>query len=55
MDGEQRFMIGVQMFETARKIVLSSFPKNISKDQRRRLLCERFYKDIAPKAFPERK
>ncbi len=30
MTGEQRMLIGMQMFESARKIVISSFPKDIS-------------------------
>ncbi len=55
MTGEQRMLIGMQMFDTARKIALSSFPKGISEYEKRRLLCERFYKDYAEKAFPEEK
>jgi hypothetical protein len=54
MNGQQRMIIGMQMFETARKIVLSSLPQNISEDERKRLLCERFYKEFAEKAFPEK-
>jgi len=54
MDGEKRFMIGIQMFETAKVIALSSFPRNIPEDEKRRLLCERFYKDIATKVFPKK-
>lgn len=54
MTGEQRMLIGMQMFDTARKIALSSFPKDISEYEKRRLLCERFYKDFADKAFPEK-
>lgn len=54
MDGEQRLMIGMQMFETAR-IVLSSLPQGISEYEKRRLLCERFYnKELADKAFPKK-
>ena len=53
MDGEQRFLIGLQMFETARKIVLSSLPEGLSEHDRRRLLCERFYKPLAPQVFPK--
>ncbi len=54
MDGEQRLMIGIQMFETARKIVLSSFPQGITEDEKRHMLCERFYKEFADKAFPKK-
>lgn len=54
MSGEQRMMIGIQMFETARKIVLSSFPDDVSESEKRRLLCERFYsKEITAKVFPK--
>jgi len=52
MDGQERLLIGLQMFESARKIALSSFPKNISEDEKRRLLCERFYSDFSTKVFP---
>lgn len=52
MEGEQRFLIGVEMFETARAIVLSSFPEGLSELETRRLLCERFYGDLARQAFP---
>ena len=54
MDGEKRFMIGIQTFETAKMIALSSFPRNISEDEKRRLLCDRFYKDIATEVFPKK-
>lgn len=55
MDGQQRLLIGMEMFETARKIAISSFPKNITEDEKRRLLCERFYKDFSEKVFPKKK
>ena len=51
MTGEERFLIGIQMFDTARAIVLSSFPKNLSKQEKRRLLCERFYGMQAAQGF----
>lgn len=52
MDGERRFLIGMQMFETARTIALSSFPKGLSESEKRRQLCERFYPNLAPMVFP---
>ncbi|MBL1141721.1 MAG: hypothetical protein HND53_06780 [Proteobacteria bacterium] len=55
MDGQQRLLIGMEMFETARKIAISSFPENITEDEKRRLLCERFYKGLSEKAFPKEK
>ena len=41
--GEERFLMGLSMFETARKIALASFPKDISKNEERKLLLKRFY------------
>lgn len=55
MTGEQRMLIGMQMFESAREIVISSLPKNISEQEKRYLLCKRFYGDLADKAFPKMK
>lgn len=43
MTPQERFAIGCQMFETARAIVLSSFPPELSPAQVRWRLCERFY------------
>ena len=45
MSGEQRFLIGIRMFETAREIVLASFPPGLSQSEIRRRLFERFYGD----------
>lgn len=53
MKGEERFLIGIQMFETARIIALSSLPEGTSEQEKRRHLCKRFYKTLAPEAFPE--
>jgi len=43
LSGEERLMIGLEMFETARKIVLSSFPPNLSENEIRKRLFFRFY------------
>lgn len=43
MTPQERFAIGCQMFETARAIVLSSFPPGLTPAQVRWQLCERFY------------
>jgi hypothetical protein len=50
----ERFLIGVQMFETARSMALASFPREISAEEIRRRLCERFYGALAREAFGER-
>lgn len=53
MTGEERFLIGLQMFESARTIVLSSLPENVTAVEKRRYLCERFYGDLASEIFPD--
>ena len=40
---EDRFMMGIEMFETARTIAVSSFPSNISSGERNVRLLMRFY------------
>jgi len=54
LTGEQRFMIGVQMCEVARKIVLSSLPPDLSPAERRWQLFQRYYgheMKVDPKIF----
>jgi len=41
--GEERFLMGISMFQIARELVLSSFPKDLSEEQKRILLMKRFY------------
>jgi len=53
MTGEERFLIGLQMFETARIIVLSSLPEHVTPGRKRRFLCKRFYGELATEAYPE--
>ena len=45
LSGEERMKIASGMFETARKIVLSSFPENLSENEIRKRLFLRFYGD----------
>lgn len=52
MSAEERFLIGVSMFETARAITLSSLPADLSPGELRRRLCERFYPELAAAAYP---
>ena len=54
MSGAERVMIGNRMFESARTLVLASLPGGLSEQERRRLLCERFYGALAEKAYPPR-
>ena len=51
MQPVDRFLIGVSMFETARAIVLASFPVGLSPEKLRRTLCERLYPKLAARAY----
>jgi hypothetical protein len=49
----ERAVIGAQLFESARTLVLASFPPDLSEAERRRRLCERYYgRELAERAFP---
>lgn len=48
--GAERFIMGAQMFESARAVVLASLPKDISEAERRRILFERLYGDLPSNA-----
>jgi hypothetical protein len=41
--GEERFIMGSQMFDAAREVVKASLPKELSETDRRRLLFKRIY------------
>ena len=41
--GEERFRMGVEMFEAARRMVLASFPTDLTESERKRRLFERIY------------
>ena len=43
LSGAERVVMGASMFETARKLVLASFPPGLPQQEVRRRLCERFY------------
>ena len=43
--GEEKLLIALRMFDTAREIVISSFPVNLTAGEIRRELFMRFYKD----------
>lgn len=43
LSGEERLLMGLEMFETARKIVLSSFSPNLLENEIRKRLFLRFY------------
>jgi hypothetical protein len=50
----ERFLIGVQMFETARSMAIASFPRELSAEEIRWRLCERLYGALAREVFGEK-
>jgi hypothetical protein len=45
---EERFLMGVRMFDAARDMVLASLPKNLPSGELKRRLFERIYGMPAP-------
>lgn len=41
--GAERFRMGVEMFEAARRMALASLPAGLTEDERKRRLFERLY------------
>ena len=41
--GEERFLMGISMFESAKKVMLASFPDNISAQQKKIMYLNRIY------------
>ena len=52
MRPDERVRIATGMFDTARELVIASFPPGLSGTELRRRLCRRFYGELADKAFP---
>jgi hypothetical protein len=46
MSGEERFLIGARMFDTARMMILASLPQDLTPGERRRALCRRLYPEL---------
>ena len=46
--GAERFRMGAEMFEAARRMVLASFPAGLSESERKRCLFERIYGEELP-------
>jgi hypothetical protein len=52
LSGEVRFIIGAQMFDSAREMVKASLPRGLSKAEQRRQLFKRIYgREIDPESF----
>ena len=41
--GEERFLMGAQMFDSAREMIKASLPNGLSEQELRRLLFKRIY------------
>jgi hypothetical protein len=48
LPGTERFLMGVRMFDAARRMVLASLPTGLSEAERKRLLFERIYGEPLP-------
>ena len=48
LSGAERFRMGVQMFDAARRMVLASLPTDLSESERKRRLFERLYVETLP-------
>ena len=46
--GSERFIMGAQMFEAARAVVLASMPSPLAPEELRRQLFQRLYGEPAP-------
>ena len=55
MAPEERFLIGIRMFDSARAFVEASIPAESTDLQRRRAICRRFYPALAEEVFPEQR
>ena len=48
---EERVRMCADMFETARRLVEASLPENLDPLERRYQICQRFYGDLADRAY----
>jgi len=48
LSGAERFLMGVRMFDAARRMVLASLPPDLPESERKRRLFERFYGESLP-------
>jgi hypothetical protein len=46
--GAERFRMGVEMFDAARRMVLASLPANLTERERKQRLFERIYGELLP-------
>lgn len=50
LSGSERFCMGSRMFDAARRMVLASFPEDLTETERRHRLYERIYGESHPLA-----
>jgi hypothetical protein len=50
---EERFLMGIRMFDAARAMVLASLPPGLPPDELRRRLFARLYADLPTEEVPE--
>jgi len=48
LPGATRFAMGAEMFEAARRLIIASFPKDLSATEFKRRLYERIYGEPLP-------
>jgi hypothetical protein len=48
LSGAERFRMGSQMFDAARRMVLASLPRDLTEIERKRLLFHRLYGETLP-------
>ena len=48
LSGAERFRMGSQMFDAARRVVLASFPPGLTERERRHQLFQRIYGEALP-------
>jgi hypothetical protein len=53
MDPEDRFLIGIRMFDTALAILEASIPASVTGRDRRRQICRRLYPALEDQVFPK--
>lgn len=51
LSGAERFRMGVETFEAARRMVLASLPPGLTESERKRLLFRRIYGEDLPCAM----
>ena len=48
LSGAERFRMGSQMFDAARRMVLASLPADLTENERKRQLFQRLYGEALP-------